>query len=263
MQMAPVVMHHGMFGFGTLKAGPIEISYFHGIERSIAAHGHRVIVSSVHPTAGVEKRAGQLRDTILSQLPLLAPDGEKITLIAHSLGGLDARYMLSRMGMAEHIGALLTVSTPHRGSPYADYWFHHLEYRLGAMRLLKLLSLDMDSLSDLTTASCARFNELITDAPGVRYYSVGASRPRQQMPPFVMHAHRLIEKAEGDNDGMVSVKSSRWGEHLGTWPAHHFQTINKRLGFTGPDDIAPYYLEALRQMEQPSGEVPAMPAIVA
>lgn len=243
-------MHHGMFGFGNLKAGPIEISYFHGIDRAIAAVGHRVIVSRVHPTAGVEKRAGQLRETILRQLPFLSPRGEKIVLIAHSLGGLDARFMLSRMDMAQHVSTLLTVSTPHHGSSYADFWFHHLERRLGGMRLLKLLGMDIDSLADLTTDRCALFNQAVPDAPRVEYYSVGAAQSRGQIAPFLMHSHRVITKAEGENDGMVSVKSAMWGRQLAVWQADHFQTINRRLGQATPTDIAPNYVEALKQIEQ-------------
>jgi triacylglycerol lipase len=248
--MLPVVMHHGMFGFGNLKAGPIEISYFHGIDRAIAAVGHRVIVSRVHPTAGVEKRAGQLRDTILRELPFLSPRGEKIVLIAHSLGGLDARFMLSRMDMAQHVSTLLTVSTPHRGSSYADFWFHHLEHRLGGMRLLKLFGMDIDSLADLTTKQCELFNKAVADAPGVAYYSVGAAQSREGIAPFLMHSHRVISKAEGENDGMVSVKSAMWGRRLAVWKADHFQTINRRAGQPTITDIAPNYVEALEQIEE-------------
>ncbi len=39
-----------------------------------------------------------------------------------------------------------------------------------------------------------------------------------------------------------------WGEHLGTWPADHFHTINKRwvLELKDPTgDIAPYYVRAV------------------
>ena len=37
------------------------------------------------------------------------------------MGGLDARYMIGQLGMADRVAALLTVTTPHRGSPYADW----------------------------------------------------------------------------------------------------------------------------------------------
>jgi len=90
---------------------------------------------------------------------------DKVLIIAHSMGGLDARYMISRLGMEEHVAALLTVCTPHRGSPYADWCLLNLGKRMGGLWLTNLFGLDVRALSDLTTQSCSRFNEEITDSP--------------------------------------------------------------------------------------------------
>src|SRR3989442_534644 len=84
----------------------------------------------------------------------------------------NARYMISRLGMADRVAALLTVCTPHRGSQYADWCLLNLGKRMGGLRLMKLLNLDIQALTDLTTTSCAEFNEKITDAPDVQYFSV-------------------------------------------------------------------------------------------
>src|SRR5215217_7342405 len=94
--MIPVVLHHGMFGFGQINAGPLRISYFRGIDRAIAAKGHPLIVSRVHPTAAVATRARQLKETVLRQLQILGREDERVLLVGHSMGGLDARYMISR-----------------------------------------------------------------------------------------------------------------------------------------------------------------------
>ena len=42
--------------------------------------------------------------------------GAKVILIAHSMGGLVARYYLEHLGGAEHCKALITLGTPYRGS---------------------------------------------------------------------------------------------------------------------------------------------------
>ena len=75
-----------------------------------------------------------------------------------------------------------------------------------------------------------------------------AARPWHHVPPFMLHSYKLIYDLEGDNDGVVSVASAQWGQHLETWPADHLHVINKRLvpeirNRTG--DIVPYYLRAL------------------
>jgi hypothetical protein len=44
-----------------------------------------------------------------------------------------------------------------------------------------------------------------------------------------LHSHKIIESAEGANDGLVSVRSAQWGEHLATWSVDHWLMINRRL----------------------------------
>ena len=246
--MLPVVLHHGLFGTGDLQLGPLKLSYFRGIDRAIAARGHPLIVTRVHPCSSIENRARQMKELVLRQLRVLGRDDEKVILIGHSLGGLDARYAVSKLGMASHVAAIVTVTTPHRGSPFADWVVRNLGRRLGGMQLVKFLRLDMRAVLDLTTTHCAKFNERIHDVPGIRYFSVSAARPWNRVPPFAMHAHRVVQAVDGDNDSLVSVKSSTWGEHLGVWPAHHWQTINRRYTFAMKDttgDIVPYWMRML------------------
>ncbi len=167
------------------------------------------------------------------------------------MGGLDARYMISKLGMEEHVAALLTVTTPHRGSPYADWIVRHLGHRLRGFRLMDFLKIDVQAANDLTTDACRRFNDQMPDSPAVKYFSIGAARPRHLVPPFAFHSHAIVADAEGDNDSLVSVKSSTWGTHLGVWSADHWHTINKRfvVELKNPTgDIAPYYVRAVEQV---------------
>jgi hypothetical protein len=82
----------------------------------------------------------------------------------------------------------------------------------------------------------------------VQYFSISAARPWQRVPPWAIHSHRIITAKEGDNDSLVSVKSSTWGDHLDTWPADHWHTINHRfvLELSEPTgDITPYWEKAV------------------
>ena len=243
----PIVLHHGFMGYGDFAAGPVKVSYFGRIGRAIAERGHPVVVPWVHATAGIATRARQLKETILRQLDILGRPQERVVILAHSMGGLDARYMICKLGMADRVAALLTVTSPHRGSPFADFSVLHLG-RLGALRLLGAAGLDVQAANDLTTRNCRRFNESIPDSPEVKYFSVSAARPWHLIPAFALHAYKVIYDAEGDNDGLVSVKSSTWGTHLGVWPADHWHTLNRRFVLELKDptgDITPYYLAAL------------------
>lgn len=44
----------------------------------------------------------------------------KFHIIAHSMGGLDSRYLITHLGGSHRIASLTTIATPHFGSPIAD-----------------------------------------------------------------------------------------------------------------------------------------------
>ncbi|HEX3356660.1 MAG TPA: hypothetical protein VHS31_06720 [Tepidisphaeraceae bacterium] len=251
--MTPIVLQHGLFGFSDMKLGKLRLSYFNGIDHAIADRGHPLIVCRVHPTSSIELRARQLRAQILSQLRTMKRPKDRVIIIAHSMGGLDARYMINKLEMSHRVAALVTVSTPHRGSPYADWVLKNLGKRMGGLKLVKLLHLDLKAIRDLTTESCQQFNEEIEDSSDVEYFSVSGARPWHRMAPIFMHSHKIVSNIEGPNDGVVSVKSATWGEHLGTWPADHLHMINRRfrpeiLKRTG--DVCSRYLKILDQLSE-------------
>jgi triacylglycerol lipase len=246
----PVVLHHGLFGYGRVRVGPVEVSSFHGIDRAITATDRPVIVTHVHPTASIERRAAQLKRSLLGQLHETGHAHKKVVILAHSMGGLDARYMVSRLGMDDRVAAVVTISTPHAGSPYADWCLRNLT-RTGAMRLFTHIGLDVTAARDLTRDAAARFADDVPDAPGVRYYSISAARPWSRITPLLLPSWRIIHNAEGDNDGLVSVRSATYGTHLDTWPADHWHVINRRLTLElHRHDIRPRYLSLLSRLQQ-------------
>jgi triacylglycerol lipase len=235
-------------GFGDISVGPIKIPYFRGIDRALRERGHGLIISRVHPTGSIERRARELKANIERGLEQTDGNEDRVIVIAHSMGGLDARYMIAKLGMHDRVAALLTITSPHRGSPYADWCLENLGRRLGGLKLIKCLGLDMEAIADLTTESCRKFNRRIKNVPGVLYFSVSAARPWHRVPPWAMHSHKVIAGAEGENDGLVSVKSSTWGEHLGVWPTDHWHAVNHKMIVeikqpTG--SVLPYYMKAI------------------
>ena len=45
---------------------------------------------------------------------------DKVNLIGHSKGGLESRYVVSKLGMENHISSITTLGTPHQGTHLAD-----------------------------------------------------------------------------------------------------------------------------------------------
>jgi len=245
--MTPIVLQHGLFGYSDIGIGKLKLTYFNKIDRAIAARGHPLIIPRVHPTGSIAKRAAMLKREIL----LRTPGKQRVVIFAHSMGGLDARYMISRLGMDDRVAALVTICTPHRGSPYADWAIQNVGKRLGALKLMRLLGLDVRAISDLTAEHCTRFNERYPDAPDVKYLSISAARPWHRVAPFFLPSFKIIHAVEGPNDGMVSVNSAKWGDHLETWNCDHLHAINKRIlpeihHKTG--DVTPKYLKVLDKL---------------
>src|SRR5271154_6467497 len=87
-----IALVHGILGFRE-KFG---IEYFRGVAEHLTAKGHKVIPPILDPTRGIEDRGGQLRDQIDAALAngVLDP-GQKTHIFAHSMGGLDSRWILS------------------------------------------------------------------------------------------------------------------------------------------------------------------------
>ena len=217
----PIVLVHGLLGFDRVKVGPLTLlRYFPGIEDTLKSAGHPVAVPSLSKTRGVAHRAQELRQFILEQFP-----NERVHIIAHSMGGLDSRYMISRLGMDNHVLSLTTVGTPHRGTAFADWGQRRLGRTLKP--ILNFMGIPTDAFDDLTTAGCALFNEKTLDAPNVRYYSVAGNCPRKVVPRRWLWSADLIAAAEGPNDGAVSVRSATYGEGLEVWNADHMNLVNR------------------------------------
>lgn len=217
---APVVLVHGLLGFDKLQMGGWTIaSYFPGIPEMLTEAGNRVRVARVRPTGGVADRAADLRDFLDRELP-----GDPVHLISHSMGGLDARYLISRLGMAARVLTLTTVGTPHRGSPVADWGLRRFETLLRPF--LDLFDVPYRAFHDLTTDHCRTFNGEVPDAPGVRYFSVASRFEPDWSQPEWHLSYRIVREAEGPNDGLVSVASATYGESCDVWEGDHASQIN-------------------------------------
>ncbi|RMZ81809.1 hypothetical protein DV738_g2024, partial [Chaetothyriales sp. CBS 135597] len=188
----PIVLAHGLMGFDELHlAGKWfpGVQYWRGIREALEAKGITVITTTVPTTGSIEERAAVLHDQIKAKLQV----------------GSDMR-------------SLTTIATPHRGSWVADMLFRDIGAANVAnlYRLLARLQVDTGAFGQLTCKYMQEtFNAGVRDDPGTRYFSYGAAATPHLLSVFRL-SHALIDVVEGANDGLVSVKSSRWGEYKGT-----------------------------------------------
>jgi triacylglycerol lipase len=216
----PIVLVHGLLGFDRVRVGPLTLlRYFPGIEDTLVAAGHPVGVPNLSKTRGVAHRANELRRFIQERFPT-----ERVHIVAHSMGGLDARYMISRLGMEDRVISLTTIGTPHRGSTFADWGIRRLSRSVKPF--LRFWGIPTDAFDDLTTAACSRFNERTPDAPNVCYYSVAGACP-QEWVPWPWRPALVISPEAGPNDGVVSVTSAKWGKEFEVWDGDHMNLVNR------------------------------------
>jgi triacylglycerol lipase len=245
---APLVLVHGLCGFDRLYAfrRPV-VDYFPGIRARLERAGNRVYTACVRPTAGVADRAADLKRFIEREVP-----PGPVHVIGHSMGGLDARYMIAKFGMHSRVRSLTTIGTPHRGTVFADWAVR----RLGRLikPILSVAGIPHQAFYDLTTARCRQFNETILNVPGVRYFAIAGQCEEPWIGPEWRVSYGMVAEAEGPNDGVVSVASARWGESTDLWPGDHLNLVNwpnRRARKRGKwPEMAPDYGRIVRRLAQ-------------
>jgi len=234
----PVILLHGLFGFDTLEIGPARYAYFRGLTEPLLRVGAEVERPRVARVGSVAVRARQLARRI-EALP-----AKRVNVIAHSMGGLDARYAIARLGLEGRVASLVTIGTPHRGTPLADLGTRMLRGRLGLGKGLGGLGVDPTAFYDLTTARTAVFNRKVRDARGVWYASVVGWAPFRGTHPLLWPAHRYLSRVSGPNDGVVPLAAQAWGEVLAEIEADHWAQI----GWSRHFDAAALFEELMREL---------------
>ncbi|KZF24248.1 lipase [Xylona heveae TC161] len=208
----PIILAHGLLGFDELRlAGKFlpGVQYWRGITEALAANNIEVIVADVPASASIEERAEKLGRIIARKAR-----GKSVNIVAHSMSGLDSRYMISRLKPAHvNVLSLTTIATPHRGSAFADYVFEQIghEHLPRIYNALESLGMKTGAFSQLTRKYMQEiFNPKTPDSPHVRYFSYGAMVVPNMWSVF-RQSQKIIEQIEGPNDGLVSVASSKWG----------------------------------------------------
>lgn len=149
-----------------------------------------------------------------------------MNIIAHSKGGLDARYVITKMGMAPYVASLTTMNTPHRGCRFVDYACRLPEglYRFIANCFDRTFRKFGDKNPDFYTAThqfstyeSTVFNEQTPDMPGVYYQSYTSQMKHPWSHWLLSIPYCLINPLEGANDGLVSVASAKWGDFQGLY----------------------------------------------
>lgn len=211
----PVLLVHGVF-FRDFRF----FNYWGRIPGELIRNGATLFYGNQQSAASVARCGEELTARIRQ---IVQETGcEKVNIIAHSKGGLDSRYAISRCGAADYVASLTTINTPHRGCIFADYLLDKIPDSVchkvagkynAALTLLGDPQPDfMEAVQDLTASSCAKLQAMLPDAPQVFYQSAGSKMNGAFSGRFPLNmSYPMVKHFDGANDGLVSVDSMKWG----------------------------------------------------
>lgn len=254
-----IVLAHGILGWdddtrdGTVF-NTFGLPYWGGIDEYLHNQGAHVMTDGKTALAHSYDRAVQMRDQINYWLASERADNERVHIMAHSQGGMDARILASPGGLAglqnrngNTIGSVTTISSPHYGTAFADVLLGLIpdsgvqRFVAGIVNTIAGLIYNGElvinnpdqSLLDATfmaVGSMDVFNASFPDERSTRYFSTGSKirgwnifqHNPLLLPLYLANRYggsRLTAPDLGrtigsDNDGAIPYRSMRWGRWL-------------------------------------------------
>ncbi|MBQ8926806.1 MAG: alpha/beta fold hydrolase [Oscillospiraceae bacterium] len=229
----PILLLHGM-GFHDR----LPIHYYWGrIPRCLRKGGARVYFGDQDGNAAIEENARDLVPVI--ERILQETGAEKLNIIAHSKGGLEARYLAGTLGMAPRIASLTTLSTPHNGSVTVDVLLRHFAslIRFGCVfaDLNRRILGDRHpatyrAVTQFTTDYMQRFNAAHPVPEGVFCQSFAFVMEHWYRDLFMAFPYTVVRAFEGDNDGLLTPRNAAWVNFRGT-----YRSAGRLRGISHPD----------------------------
>jgi triacylglycerol lipase len=243
--------------------------FFRGVAERLREDGH-VTYQAAFEVPMPAFQSPEVRAEFLAQVVerALADTGaEKVNIVAHSMGGLDARVLARMPAMQGKIASVTTISTPHFGSRIADVALGLVEAdRTGVATALgnmygELVAGHISDNEDIRAGlfACSEkrapsFNAENPNVDGVFYQSwaglsnlLAIGNPldsgacdgkmmihtarRHIMNALLVPAAAFVAGAGlKPNDGFVTIESSKWGQFNGCVPADHIDELGMTTG---------------------------------
>ncbi len=107
----PLILVHGLGGDRGNLLPMAWYLWFRGRKRSYRIH--------FTPDMSIQQMAAALADFIKAVLKTTGED--RVELVAHSLGGIAARFAITEWELEDSVQTLITLGTPHKGTYAARY----------------------------------------------------------------------------------------------------------------------------------------------
>ena len=211
----PIILAHGM----AVREGRIWKA-FGRIGKKLRDAGYVVYTANTDAFGSIENNASQLKTQI--EDILLKEGVEKVNIIAHSKGGLDAKYMIEQLDMANAVASLTTLCTPHKGSRMATWIYNKPRWitKFIAFWLNFWYKILGDKHPDALTV-CKQLqlssDDAVLKAPDGVYCQSYSSKMQRSRDDFLMSVPHYLARhwGETETDGVVTTESSKYAEYRG------------------------------------------------
>ena len=214
----PVFLIHGM-GFRDGKIG-----YWGRIPHMLRKWAADVYFGYQDANGSIESNCETLKKSL--EKALAESSAEKVNIIAHSKGGIEARYLISTLDMGGYIASLTTISTPHKGSRTMDKLIKLPKILLKAgsrvFDFFEGIGGDRNPdtyrcLEQLTTDFMKRFNEENPDNPYVFYQSFGFKMRNPLSDIFMSVPYIAVKFLNSQSDGLLVPDEVKWSNFRGVY----------------------------------------------
>ncbi|GHU86842.1 hypothetical protein FACS189476_00970 [Spirochaetia bacterium] len=191
---------------------------------------------------------------------LLETNKEKVNIIGHSKGGLDARYLVWRYQMGDRVASVTMISTPHHGWEFADLLYEksiaNPRFEKNALKTFSRLYGAREEdiyevIYQLTTKHMNAFNVLVKSDENVFYQTYYSTMKNAFDDPRYFYTFPYVKKISGKNDGIVSEKSAQWGNYFEIEGGiSHTEIIDVKKRKISGIDIPKIYINIVKELSE-------------
>ncbi|KAI8369018.1 Alpha/Beta hydrolase protein [Blakeslea trispora] len=245
----------------------LQFHYWGGIEDALAKLGAKIIVTRVPQAGSIWERSQALHTMLktilvgkkvnfvahsmggldcrhlLANIPNRPYHVQSLTTICTPHRGSPVMdWFRDHVGVGQNVPLPPSHSSPFLSGTAVDLTNQntttvvtlqnekHDSNRQKSLDRLFLSWLDEPAYAHLTTHFCNNyFNPNTPDDASVKYYSYGASASISAWSSLLGLPYQTVYEKEGENDGIVSVKSAKWGTYVKTIQADHWDLSGKSL----------------------------------
>lgn len=207
----PLLLVHGIF-FRDYKL----LNYWGRIPDELIQNGATIYYgdhsSSLHVKNSAEELVQRVKQIVKET------NCEKVNIIAHSKGGLDARYAIANLGLNKYVASLTMINTPNHGCVFADYLLNKMPksfvdkvadgYNFSFKKLGDSNPDFIAGVTDLTSSVVGVLNKEMPNDNDVYYQTFGSVLKKAVGGRFPLNlTNNYVKLFDGKNDGLVGIDS--------------------------------------------------------